>query len=338
MARKSGGVPLSKLAAGEPGDCFALLASKVRGLTRDGKPYFACQFQDTKRVVQCRVWADSPMFAACEADWHPGTLYKLRAVFEEHEKYGPQIEIIQLREVRDSDRNEGLVDADYYDCSRFRPADMLAELRTLIEAEMTDAPLKQLTLGLLADHADVLLQLPATERRFYPFPGGWLEHVLSVSRTALTLADHYRKQYPELTPPLNRDLILAGAALHDIGRAAELVPGPMGTPPEPTTAGRLFGHVSLGRDLVRTAAAKVPGLNPELVMLLEHVIQSHLALPEWGSPRLPAIPEVLVLHHADDLDAKFEMYARCLMRDAGTGAFTERDPVLGKPLFKGRQI
>ena len=61
-------------------------------------------------------------------------------------------------------------------------------------------------------------------------------------------------------------------------------------------------------------------------------------MPEWGSPRLPAIPEVLILHHADDLDAKFEMYARCLTRDAADGPFTDRDPVLGKQLLKGRTV
>ena len=64
---------------------------------------------------------------------------------------------------------------------------------------------------------------------------------------------------------------------------------------------------------------------------------SHLTLPEWGSPRLPLIPEVLILHHADDLDAKFEMYARCLIRDKESGPFTARDPMLGKALFKDRR-
>ena len=60
--------------------------------------------------------------------------------------------------------------------------------------------------------------------------------------------------------------------------------------------------------------------------------------PEWGSPRLPCIPEVLIVHHADDLDAKFEMYARCLTKDMSEGPFTERDPVLGRPPLKQRTV
>lgn len=80
------------------------------------------------------------------------------------------------------------------------------------------------------------------------------------------------------------------------------------------------------------------GLNPELLALLEHLIVSHLTKPEWGSLRLPAVPEALILHHADDLDAKLEMYVRCLTRDAGDGPFTDRDPVLQRPLWKGRTV
>jgi 3'-5' exoribonuclease len=145
--------------------------------------------------------------------------------------------------------------------------------------------------------------------------------------------------YPELTPPLNRDLVIAGAILHDVGRVAELgVPDVPGQPAEPTVDGRLFGHILLGRDLIRQAAAKIPELNHELLTLLEHVVVSHLSLPEWGSPRLPAIPEVLILHHADDLDAKMEMYARCLTRDTSAGPFTDPDPILKKPLLKKREV
>jgi 3'-5' exoribonuclease len=90
--------------------------------------------------------------------------------------------------------------------------------------------------------------------------------------------------------------------------------------------------------MIREAARDVEDLNAELLLLLDHLLQSHLALPEWGSPRLPMIPEALILHHADDLDAKFEMYARHLTKDVSVGAFTERDAVLGKQLLKKRDV
>ena len=82
-----------------------------------------------------------------------------------------------------------------------------------------------------------------------------------------------------------------------------------GVSPAYTVPGRLVGHLILGRDLVRDTAREQGDVNPELVQMLEHIILTHLTLPEWGSPRLPLVPECLILHHADDLDAKLEMYA-----------------------------
>jgi 3'-5' exoribonuclease len=132
------------------------------------------------------------------------------------------------------------------------------------------------------------------------------------------------------------DLIVAGAVLHDIGRVLELEA--RAAVFEPTVPGRLLGHLFLGRDLVRDTARELGDVDPDLLRLLEHLIVTHLNLPEWGSPRLPLIPESLILHHADDLDAKMEMYARCLTRDREEGPFTARDPVLGRQLYKGRKL
>ena len=285
------------------------------------------------------VWQDSDSFEKCEKEWQSGMFFKLQATYGEHKQYGPQIDVQKIRPIADSDRADGFSEGDFLERSRFDSEEMFQELRTLAESTLSDEGLRKLTLLLLDRHAEKLKLLPATLRHYYPFPGGWLEHVLSVSKNCLWLADRYRANYPDLQPPLNRDLILAGAMLHEIGRVTELEPSPeIGGTPEPTIPGRLFGHLYLGRDLVRDAAREIEGINSELVQLLEHVILSHLVLPEWGSPRLPAIPEVLILHHADDLDAKLEMFTRCLRKDVSGKPFTERDPILGKQLLKKREV
>ena len=333
---------LAKLSELQPGnyvDCFVQLAEKSRGTTRDGKPFVTCKFRDARRTVSSvPIWADSPHFEDCQDHWQPGRFYKVRGVFSEHEKYGPQVDVDQIRPVEDRDRADGFTELDFVERSRFDPDEMLAELDALAAGEIKDPPLRQLVLKVLHAHADALKVLPGSVRNYYPFAGGWLEHTLNVTRNCVLLADRYAKQFPDLTPPLNRDLVVAGAILHDIGRLKELEVGPPGQPAKAGVEGELFGHLLLGRDLVRDAAREVPDLNPELLRLLEHVLYAHLRLPEWGSPRLPLIPEVLIVHHADDLDAKFEMYARCLTRDATDGPFTERDPVLGRPLLKGRTV
>lgn len=328
---------LSELTPGQYADCFALLAEKTRGVTREGKAYFACRFRDKRRTVAFMAWGDGPWFEAAEQEWQPGQFYKLRATYGAHERYGSQfVELHNVRLVNDADRAEGFDPGQLVESSRHDAAAMFAELRVLVEQHIGDEPLRRLVLTLLDRHAAPLRRLPATRDRFYPFAGGLLEHTLSVTRSCLHLVERYREHYAELKPPLNRDLVVAGAALHDIGRVIEFSDDVLS--PAITVPGRLTGHLILGRDLVRDAAREQGDVNPELMQILEHILLTHLALPEWGSPRLPLAPEVLIVHHADDLDAKLEMYARCLSRDTAAGPFTDRDPGLGRHLFKGRSV
>jgi 3'-5' exoribonuclease len=329
-------VRLSELTAGQSGDFFALLAEQTPGKTREGKPFYTCRFRDAHRSVTLRVWADSKWFEACERDWAEGQFYKLRSTYTEHDRCGPQIELRQIRPVTEADKDDGFDPADYVEHSRYDREAMLTELKGLAKDHIADEPLRRLVLTLLDRHAEPLKRLPASLGKFYPFAGGLLEHTLSVTHSCLHLVEKYAAHYTELKPPLNRDLVVAGAILHDIGRVVELHDEAAAA--QPTVPGRLFGHLFLGRDLVRDTARELGDVAPELVQLLEHILISHLTLPEWGSPRLPLVPEVLILHHADDLDAKLEMYVRCLSRDSAPGAFTARDPVLNRQLYKGRTI
>ncbi|HEV3144962.1 MAG TPA: HD domain-containing protein [Gemmataceae bacterium] len=326
---------LCELEPGQQADFFALLAERGKGATRDGKPYFTCRFRDKVRTASFMVWGDGEWFEQCEADWKVGQCFKIRAVFGLHERYGPQLDIQQIRPVNDEDQADGFDPLDFVESSRFVPDEMFEELCKIAETLIIDEGLRLLVLTLLERHAERLKRIPATQRHFFPFAGGFIEHTLSVTRSCLMLADRYIQHYPELKPPLNRDVLLAGAILHDIGRVAEFDDG---IPAQQTVPGRLFGHLFLGRDLIRDAAREIEGLNPELLQLLEHLLITHLNLPEWGSPRLPLIPESLILHHADDLDAKLEMYVRCLTKDTADGLFTDRDPVLNRQLFKGRSM
>ncbi len=327
---------LAELTPGQTADFFALLAKKTRGATRDNKPFYTCHFRDARRTVTLMVWADSPTFEACEREWHQGHFYKLRAKYGEHERYGPQIELEILRPTTDKDKEDGFDEAQLVESSRHDPQQMFAELKELATAHLGDEPLRQLVLTLLDTHAEPFMRLPATRDKYYVFAGGLLEHTLAVTRSCLQLAERYSAYYTELKPPLNRDLVVAAAILHEIGRVKEFENEPQA--PAYTVPGRLVGHLILGRDLVRDAARDVPGLNADLLQMLEHVILTHLALPEWGSPRLPLVPECLIVHHADDLDAKLEMYARCLSRDQASGPFTDRDPALNRQLYKGRSV
>lgn len=325
---------LHELTPGQSGDFFALLSERSKSARRDGKPYFTCRFRDAQRTASFMVWSDGPWYEACESQWQEGQFFKIRGTYDEHPTYGPQIDIHNIRAATDDDKTDGFDPLEFVERTRYDVEAMYQELWTLAESQIADVPLRRLVLMILSNTAAALKQAPATQRHFFPYAGGLLEHTLSVTHTCLHLVDKYAGHYPDLQPPLNRDLVLAGAILHDIGRTAEFTNDILKV--QATVPGRLFGHLFLGRDLVRDTARELGDVDPELVQMLEHIVIAHLNLPEWGSPRLPLIPECLIVHHADDLDAKLEMYARCLTRDTEEGLFTARDAVLGRQLFKGR--
>src|SRR5262249_5197343 len=174
---------LCELKQGDSGDFFALLVERTRHTTREGKPYYNCRFRDAGRSATYMVWADGEFFPACEADWKEGQHYKIRADYGEHERYGPQIDVKQIRAATDDDRADGFDPLQFVERSRFDLDAMFAELRGLAEAQIADEPLRKLVLLVLDRHADRLKRIPATQRHFFPFAGGWLEHTLSVSKS-----------------------------------------------------------------------------------------------------------------------------------------------------------
>lgn len=325
---------LCELEPGEQGDCFALLAEKQSAKTRDGKPYYRVLFRDAARTATVMVWSDSGWFADCDEKWREGTFYKLRCRYYENQ-YGPQLDIERIREVEEDDKREGFDPAAFFPSTRFDREEMYAELVALAEEHIGDVPLRQLVFGLLEDHADAVKDMPAAVRNHHAFHGGFLEHVLSVTRTAVYFAEKYAAYYPEMAPPLSKSLVTAGAILHDIGKFIELQSRPEHA--SYTAEGRLIGHILLGRDLVREKAREIAELDNELLLRLEHVIVAHQNLPEWGSPIAPHTPEALLVFYADDVDAKFHMMAAALQEEprAEDEEFTGRDNPLRRRVFRG---
>jgi 3'-5' exoribonuclease len=330
-------VPLGDLENGQEADFFALLTLKEELKTRDGKPYWRVAFRDSKRETTFPIWNDAPFSDECRAKWTVGAFYKLRAVYRET-SYGPQLEIRKIRETTDADAADGFDPLGFLPRSRFDAAAMFDELCALARERIADEPLRAVVLYLLETNREPLLTLPAATKNHHAFVGGYLEHVLSVTRTACFFADKYDDYYPEMTPRLNKELVVAGAIVHDIGKLRELELLPEG--PAYTAEGSLVGHVLQGRDMVREAAAAVAELGFKLdadsLLRLEHIVVSHQRLPEWGAPKPPMTPEALLVHYADDVDAKFHMLY-CILRDDTTaGCMTSKKNVLTQAFYRGK--
>jgi 3'-5' exoribonuclease len=326
-------VRLSEMTPGQSADTFVVLASKDEAKTRDGKPYFRVAFRDSQRSATAMIWSDHGLFPDCNENWAVGDFYKVRCKYEDTQ-FGPQIVIDRIRPINEGDREQGFNPDDFFATTKYDREEMFAELLSIVETQISELPLQRLVLELLNDNADAVKHHGAAARNHHAFIGGYLEHTLSVVRTAVFLADKYAAYYTEMKPALSKSLVVAGAVLHDIGKVEELRFRGAGW--EYTPRGRLVGHIMIGRDLMLKKAESIEDISPETVLRLEHIIISHQGIPEWGSPVSPSTPEALIVHHADDLDAKYHELAMQLVQDWPAGSeFTTHNNPLRRKIFIG---
>jgi 3'-5' exoribonuclease len=171
---------------------------------------------------------------------------------------------------------------------------------------------------------------PAGIRNHHAYVGGLLEHVVNMLDAAERLLPFY--------PRVDRDLLLMGVFLHDIGKVRELSYARVFGY---TDEGQLVGHIVIGVEMLSDKVKQVPDLTSEpfpaeLLLRLQHMIVSHHGTLEFGSPRLPMTPEAIALHHLDNLDAKVHTFVRDIEEDRGSAtAWTPFSPSLQRRLFKG---
>ena len=260
---------LSEMVPGQEADVFVLLTAKEQLNTREGKPYFRVAFRDRGREVSFPIWDNSPLAADCRDHWKPGVFYKVRAAYRDT-NYGPQLDIRKIREVVDADADDGFDPAMCLPQSRFEPqADVRPSCWPSPARRSPTAPLRALVESILLDNREELLRIPAARHNHHAFVAGWLEHMLERDADVRLSGRQIRRTYPDLEPPLDRGMVVAGGILHDIGKLRELDQRPEGT--VYTAAGGLIGHMLQGRDIVREAAAASP-LPADLLLRLEHLI------------------------------------------------------------------
>jgi 3'-5' exoribonuclease len=194
-----------------------------------------------------------------------------------------------------------------------------------------DKALSALISEFLADKALManFCKAPAALSLHHAYLGGLLEHTLSVLEVALRVIPHYSK--------LSLDLVLTGVFLHDIGKSRELT---FDTNIGYSDEGQLVGHITqavIWIDRKADAAAKrLGGPFPEEVKnVLQHIILSHHGKYEFGSPKLPAVPEAVAIHYLDNLDAKVTMFLAEIENDADpVGHWTNYNRALETKVYK----
>lgn len=281
-----------------------------------GEGYLALQLGDRTGVVDAKMWdkvQQAPPFAV-------GDVIKVEATVQAY-RNKPQLSIRQLRPAAEGE----VVLGDFYRRSECDPEEMFRELSALV-AGMADPHLQALLQSVLGDPeiAERFKRAPAAKSLHHAFLGGLLEHVLSLSRLCGLVVQNY--------PGIRRDLLLAGAVLHDVGKIYELS---YDRGFHYTTKGHLLGHMFIGLEMVQVKIRAIPDFPAELKVLVEHIILSHHGEYEFGSPKLPMFPEALLLHYLDNLDAKMESMRAALQDDSTLeGDWTARVPALERMLLK----
>jgi 3'-5' exoribonuclease len=292
---------VSQLTAGQQVEEVFLVARKVLAETKAGKPYLALGLMDKTGEIEARVWDNALQFdALCEE----GAFVRIQAVARPFRDQ-LQLGVSGLELIAENQVNPG----DFMPTSRRSAAEMAGELTAVIQG-VGDAAIKALLQEIFqGDTLDRFQRAPAAKRLHHATLGGLMEHTLSV----VAMAEHCARHYPLL----DRDLLIAGALLHDLAKIEEFE---YARPPfNYTDRGRLVGHLVLGVELVRRAADKVPAMTDDQVDQLVHIILSHHGQLAYGSPVLPMTPEAILLHHLDDMDAKMNSLDELRRKMTGSG-------------------
>ena len=201
----------------------------------------------------------------------------------------------------------------------------VAQIRELVD-RVSDPHVKALLLAFLDDPlvAERLPAAPAAKGIHHAHRGGLAEHILSVMRLGHRVADHY--------PMLDRDLVVAGALLHDIGKVQELAWDGGNT--HYTDEGRLVGHLVMTAQTIREKSARISGFPPLLEAHLTHLVLAHHGQLDFGSPKVPMTLEAYVVHAIDSLDSRIDSWLDLMARDPGE-TWTEQTKLYDRHLWKG---
>jgi len=279
-----------------------LVRDKIMAMAKNGKPYMTLKLVDRTGEVEGRVWDRVDEFGErfCKDDF-------IR-VQGKASIYLGKMQLV----VQDLDRlGEGVVDlADYLPVASRSTDELVAELKARVDS-LTDPHLSRLLAAFLDDAAFLqrFATAPAAKTMHHVYLGGLLEHSLAVA----DLADEVSRRYPGI----QRDLLVVGALLHDIGKVGELC---YERTFDYTDEGKLIGHIVMGVEMVEEKVRQLPDFPRSLATLVKHLLLSHHGQYEFGSPKRPKTLEAVVLNFLDDLDSKINGVRTHIERDPDNGS------------------
>ncbi len=289
----------------------------TKGIANNGSPYLSVLFQDKTGQIEAKLWDVKPEQAQL---FQPGVVGIAKAEVLKY-RNAFQLKVLQFSVVEQS---------KIKDMGRFIQTSDIAveELRQFVMAQVQSIsylPLRTVVQALFDEYQQAFFTYPAASKNHHEFMNGLATHVYGMLKLGNAICDLY--------PELNRDLVMAGILVHDLGKTVELS-GAILT--EYTVPGRLLGHISIMQAILASKAQELGYAEDESILLLRHMVLSHHGEYEYGSPVLPLIPEAEILTFIDNIDARMNMMNKAL---AGIepGNFAQRSYSLeNRAFYKSR--
>lgn len=263
-----------------------LVREKNSGTDRNGKSFLSVTLSDSTGHLNARMFekVDDVIgaFEVGDIVWVKGFVQ----LFQNRK----QVIIHEMRKAVEGEYNMPDLVADLGGDPRKHLEDLLK-----IASELKDPFVSQIIVGTLNDpeFQPILLKAPAAKTIHHAYRGGLIEHIHSIVQVMESLAKHYTF--------LNRDLLIFGAIFHDLGKIFEL---DLSEGIHYTQSGRLVGHMVLACEIITEKAAAIKDFPQDTLDIMKHIVLSHHGRLEYGSPKLPMLPEAVVVAMVDDMDSK----------------------------------
>ncbi len=284
MAEK--GINIKDISENSKLEGLFLVKDKNNGVTRQGKPYIALNISDKTGTVKCRIWDNAD---ALGRQFSSGDIVKIKA-YSLNYRGALQLNISAIERITDNSTSL----QDFLPASPYSPDDTFRELMHYVQL-IENPHLKMFIETLFSDPDTVkgFKAAPAAKSIHHDYLGGLLDHTFTVTRIAYDLSSYY--------PHVDRDILVTGAIIHDIGKIYELS---YERSFEYSDAGRLIGHITLGVEIINQTIEKITGFPEDLALVIKHLMLSHHGQYDFGSPKRPKTLEAMLLSYIDDIDAK----------------------------------
>lgn len=312
-------IDIGDLTGLEAVDQVFLLANIEVRQKKNGEPFLNLELSDRSGRMQAKVWDNAEVV---QRKIRIGDYVRVRGQVKIYNKR-LDMTIISIIAVDDKTVDKSA----FVPRTKKDPAELAAALREMVNAMKNDW-LRRLMRTFLEDEVwfAKFCESPAAVRLHHAVVGGLLEHVVTLARVAIAISPFY--------PGLDKDLLVTGIFLHDVGKVRELSSDRVFAY---TDEGRLVGHIAIGSQMLEEVLQGIEGFPEELRLRLQHMILAHHGLLEYGSPVKPMTLEAVALHYLDNLDAKIFAFGKAIEESTvGEGErWTEYNKMFDGYLWKG---